>query len=618
MVFADGDGAGATGQLGAISSAELTALTALYSTGYATGLAASQFGEIDGLNMGYPPGSPLTITRGLVNPLTFAGGITYTNLQIVDVMLGSGDDNFTVSNTVPQTITTVQGGGGNNTLTATGGGGYDAPLVLAASTTQNGQYYNSTTQSLTGWAREFTYPDPTSGHSLLDASQDPNSVILYGGRGNTYIYGGGGGDQIFGGGGTDFILAGSGNDIIRANDGLNLDLTHPLAQVVAENLNALIVTHDPSASDSPTGDPLTPVMDSIYGGIGHDIVFLDHGNVDQLSNPITGTVGVLDAYTTDPVAFGLSSVYGASNGSMVVLAGTGRQTINLGHTSQANVVVKNGYVYFAQPDSWTSRLLRVGSTSPGAGGNDRITLGDGNDVVVAGTGFDQITGGDGNKVILADDGEVIWSATQLQKIVSQDPGVSADSTDANSVVLGNGNDVIFGGSGANTITAGNGNDVVAGANGELDFQNGVPTTFESTDPTYGANNKITLGSGSGVVIGGPGSNQISAGPGYAVIAGNGQAEYSAGLHSWLILSPAPPAPPVVTQPASSSPALSVPASIAPIVLVVSTNALVISKPKAKKAKKAKKPVKKPVKHKKSKSKTKQKPKAGGATKKGKS
>ena len=38
-------------------------------------------------------------------------------------MLGTGADNFTVSDTVPDSITMIQGGGGLNTLTATGGGG---------------------------------------------------------------------------------------------------------------------------------------------------------------------------------------------------------------------------------------------------------------------------------------------------------------------------------------------------------------------------------------------------------------------------------------------------------------------------------------------------------------
>ena len=383
-VFDDGQVAAQTGHLGSITSAEFNVLSGLYQAPYNVGLDPSQFGEIDGLGMS----GALTFSGANAphtGPLTFAGGITYRNVDVVNVMLGQGDDTFTVTNTVPNTITMIQGGGGNNHLIATGGGGYSSPLLLMASTTQNGQYYNATTDSINAYvkaieqgtalpaitpmAREFTIP--TSGQSILDATQDPNSVIMYGGRGNALIYGGGGGDQIAGGTGSDQIYAGTGNDIIHVNDGFNVDLTHPLAQIVAQDLPALTVAHDPALTDSPTGDPLYGTSSQVYLGGGHDIVFLDHGDVQQLSNAITGTANVIGARTTDPWAVGLSSVYGQFNGTAVVLAGSGAQTVDLSRTNQANVVVKNGYVTFSQADGWISHLAQVGSTDPGSGGNDQ-------------------------------------------------------------------------------------------------------------------------------------------------------------------------------------------------------------------------------------------------------
>ena len=273
--------------------------------------------------------------------VTYDGGIAYRDIDVINVMLGQGNDNFTVTGTVPNTITMIQGGGGDNTITATGGGGYNSPLLLFASTTQNGSYYDATTASISAYieaveqgttlpsvlpmAYEFTDLPTGSAHSVLDASLDANSVIMYGGAGSTYIYGGGNGDQIAGGSGNDEIYAGSGNDLIHGDDGFNVNLTSPLAEIIADNLSALIVTHDPSPTDSPTGDPLLPTSDQIYAGLGHDIIFLDHGVVDQLNDPITGTGGVLDAYTTDPIAFGLSAVYGSAGGTAIVLAGSGRR-----------------------------------------------------------------------------------------------------------------------------------------------------------------------------------------------------------------------------------------------------------------------------------------------------
>jgi Ca2+-binding RTX toxin-like protein len=532
-VFTDGNAPGYVGELGAISSSEYASLQTLYAPALAAGLAQSQFGQIGGLGIG---GQVTFKTTGL----TFAGGITYHGIQVVDVLLGSGSTSvsseglFTVSATVPGSITVIQGGGGDKKLVATGGGGPNSPLILLGNTTQDGSFYNSTITDITG--EGWVYSNP--GQSFIDASADPNSVIIYGGVGNSRIFGGGGGDQIFGGSGSDTITAGSGNDIIHADDGLNLDLSAPLDEVVSDDLNALIVTHEPSASDSPTGDPLRPTNDVIYGGLGHDIILMGHGVVDQDDNPITGTAGVVDAYTTDPGSDGLSSVFGAQGASTIVLAGSGSQTIDLGDTSQPNVIVKTGYVYFSQPGGWIQQLSKVGSSDPGAGGTDTITTGGGDDVIVSGTGVDRITGGAGNKIVLSDDGEVIWAGGVLSEVVSQDPTVSQFSTFANVVTLGSGNDIVFGGSGANTITLGSGNDIVVGANGQLTFDlQGRPATLQAVYPTYGAANTISLGDGTGVVLGGPGSSSITAGSGYLSVPVADQAVYSPSTGTWALVVP---------------------------------------------------------------------------------
>ncbi len=552
-VFNDQAPAGQTGTLGQISAGQYAALGVLLAGAPAAALPLADFGAIGGLGMSAAGSLSLGAS---VSPsaLSLDGGIVYGSIDVVDLLLGSTassvatENVFTVTATARNTITVVQGGGGYKKLVATGGGGYYSPLILLGNTTQDGSFYNSTPGSLTGGARIYASP----GQSVIDASLDPNNVIIYGGVGDSMIFGGGGGDQIFGGSGSDLIQAGSGNDIIHANDGINLDLSHTLAQDIAGNLPAMTVVNQPDGPPaSPTADPLYATSDQIYAGMGHDIIIMDHGIVDQLNNPITGTQGVIDAYTVDPITVGLSSVFGAYNGSAVVLAGSGPQTINLGHTKYANVVVKNGYVYFAGPDSWIGKLAKVGSTAPGAGGRDTITLGNGNDIVVAGTGFDRIIGGGGNKIVLGDDGQITWKANALVSIVSQDPSVSLHSTQANTITLGNGNDIVFGGSGANTITLGTGNDIVVGADGQLTFAAGVPQTLQTIYPTYGGANSITVGGADGVVIGGPGANVITVGPGAvgasnAVVFGIGSASYDPATGAWVVVSPAPAIAPAQT------------------------------------------------------------------------
>ncbi len=159
---------------------------------------------------------------------------------------------FTVSSTVDQTITVVQGGGGYKKIVATGGGGYSSPLILLGNTTQDGSFYDSHHRQPD--RRGTRVPQPGR-QSVIDASLDPFGVIIYGGIGNSTIYGGGGGDQIFGGSGQDAIFAGTGNDLIHANDGINLDLSHPLHQIIAQGLPALLVVNYGCRAGLPTSDP---------------------------------------------------------------------------------------------------------------------------------------------------------------------------------------------------------------------------------------------------------------------------------------------------------------------------------------------------------------------------
>jgi hypothetical protein len=616
-VFNDGQPIGVTGHMGAIPGGELTALNTLPIN---PGSDSNLYKEIDGLNMGSGlsfsgPNAPNTGAVG------FAGGITYGHLDVVDVLLGNrlhngtfGLDNdpwathFNISDALPNAITLVQGGGGDKKITVSGGGAWNAPLVVFGNTSQDGHYYDSTTSALTGRGRVYT----SAGQSVIDGSTDPNPLVIYGGPGNSLIYGSAGGDQIAGGGGLDTIYAGSGNDIIRANDGFNLDLTHPMSQVLQGDLPALTVVHDFSASDSPTGDLLYPTSDQIFGGPGRDIVLLSHGEVDQTDNPLSDTVGVIDAYTVDSGDFGSSSFFGALNSSAIVLAGSGIQTVDVGHTNLANLVVKNGYVYFSRPDGWIQHLSKVGTVDPGYKSNLKITTGNGNDIIVAGPGQDTITGGDGDKIILGDDGELKWSGGVLSQIFSQDETVSLGNPRANTITLGNGNDIVFGGSGTNTITLGNGNDIVAPANGQLDFDaSGTPTTFETVFPTSGANNQVTLGSGAGVLIGGPGQNAITGGANYLIIPSNGQAAYDANLRRWVQV-----APPIVSQPptlgTSPAPTIASPPVTQPVGQPVTP-----SKPKPggkPKHKKGHKHKKKPTRHPKPKGKGKGKPKGKGKKK----
>ena len=65
------------------------------------------------------------------------------------------------------------------------------------------------------------------------------------------------------------------------------------------------------------------------------------------------------------------------------------------------------------------------------------------------------------------------------------------------ITLGAGNDVVLGGAGSNTISAKGGNDVVVGHNGTVGYATpGVLSVIATSDPSFGGDDTIKLGGGS--------------------------------------------------------------------------------------------------------------------------
>ena len=120
---------------------------------------------------GFGTAGPLTFTSvDFGEPTTVPGGISFggvrftggafvtdphlTTLEVVNLMLGTGDDLLTITGSATPGIdistgiaavhgglTLVQGGGGNDHITVTGGGGPGAPLVVYGDTSQDGSWY---------------------------------------------------------------------------------------------------------------------------------------------------------------------------------------------------------------------------------------------------------------------------------------------------------------------------------------------------------------------------------------------------------------------------------------------------------------------------------------------
>jgi Ca2+-binding RTX toxin-like protein len=481
-VFNDGSDKNDVGTLGrAVATSELAAV---YGQPMNT-LDMATFGSIAGFGMA-------------------SGGIVYHNVQIVDVMLGTGDDTFTVNDTTAGSVTVVQGGGGSNRLIANGGGGADAPLVLFGGTSQDGSFYSSTVRHVDGHARTFS----NAGDNIIDARNATKSVIMYGGVGRDTIYGGRGDDWIAGGSGANTLDGRGGNDILLGASGFNIDLSERLSR----SSQMLTVVSAASRTDNRiTGDKLSAGSNRISGGTGNNIVFGDYGVVVQEDGvqSIT-TTGRVDFLKTTRPSNGANNVIDVGDGNNVVFgalfddvitAGKGRNVL---FGEFGSVHYENGIV-----DS-------VAGVHAGLGGKNQITAGGGKNTIIGGAGADNISATGGDNAVLADEGVVAFRSGVLVSIDAKKPEFGGDDR----ITLGHGNNVVVGGNGMDKISTGNGNNVLFGDSGRASYVKGVLTYAGTVGTGHGGNDAITVGNGANIVIGGVGADSIIGGDGKNRIIGD--------------------------------------------------------------------------------------------------
>ena len=383
-----------------------------------------EFVHIEGLRMGEGL-DPLIVDFGSsqeTDERSFERGIIYHRLEVVDILLGQGNDTFTVAETVETeqtdmdtglptgvtegTITVIQGGGGDDHIIVTGGGGAIAPLVVLGDTTQDGAFYNSTTAELTDYltgvativplAREFTNP----GNDIIDASASSEFLTIYGGEGSDTIYGSQVGDHIAGGSGGDTIHGEGGDDHIYGDAGFNLDLTQRLEQATLAESQVLIVVNNDAATE-PTKDELGPAEDTIMGNAGSDIIFGDYGVINQ--TPFTQRITTLDNVelidSVNPNSGGDDTIHG-HQGIDRILGGFGGDTIYGGEDGDI-VLGDSGIIDYAA-DGNLATVDEILTTERTVGGVDTIRGNDGQDVLIGGAFGDRIDGGAQEDLIFGD------------------------------------------------------------------------------------------------------------------------------------------------------------------------------------------------------------------------
>ena len=162
------------------------------------------------------------------------------------------------------------------------------------------------------------------------------------------------------------------------------------------------------------------------------------------------------------------------------------------------------------------RLSEVFSVEGGTAGDDVITSGNGDDILIGGFGADQLRSGDGSDILVGDSGRVVFELGNLLLIESMD---SFDQSGTN--------DVLSGGDGVNYLIGGLGNDeiltgftdgsefsLILGDLGEISFSYNASTGINSVTgmassfPGIGGDDKVSSSGSSDWIIAGSGMDQL--------------------------------------------------------------------------------------------------------------
>ncbi len=412
--------------------------------------------------------------------ITLQGSIAAQN---IDIFGGDGADTINLSPTNVQTgVDVIFGDGGTVTYGATG-------VVTGIATTDDGKGGNDTI--------------------TIGIAANPAEAIVFGGEGSNTITMNDGQGVVFGG---DGIMN-------YTTTGALTTITSVVPDIVGnDTLNLLGSTSVIAFGGSGNS--------TINAGQGSSFIF---GHEGQAYYGATG--GILESVKTIDPTDGTGTTITVNdnvNSTNVIMGGNGAGTIAVGGGTDT-IIGHNGIVTFSGRNT-----AEVASQYQVNGGNETITMGNGNDIVIGGSGSNTITATSGNQIVVGDNATILYDANgNVASITSTDVvtvgTVTTDYGGNNTINLGNGNDLVIGGLGANKITVGNGNSSIIASDGRFTLVNDVLTLAQTLYPTVGGSDTVNVGTGRNVVIGGPGNDTITlaASTTYAVLGGPGVVTYDA-------------------------------------------------------------------------------------------
>ena len=237
---------------------------------------ANSIDRLNVLNDGSAANDVGTLTGTTLTGLGSTGGIVYLALEILDILLGIGDDTFTVHGTMTPDgvhggITVIHGGAGGDTIAvrpASGSGSTTlaSPLVVYGDTSQDGSEYNDVPGTPALYARHFAVI-PGNNQDTLDAGASLSGVALYGGFDNDVIRGSQGNDYLAGGSGNDHIRGNGGSDLVYGDSGFNAVFLGAFGFPTGADRNTrdVAVPTVNTAGHAPNSDDMVAGHDTITG-----------------------------------------------------------------------------------------------------------------------------------------------------------------------------------------------------------------------------------------------------------------------------------------------------------------------------------------------------------------
>ena len=368
-----------------------------------------------------------------------------------------------------------------DTIVATGADP-ESPLVLFGDTSQDASRYDiePANGDFTGNAVVFNTP----GNDVIDASDlvavppvDGDDtwflpVTIYGGAGNDLLIGSQAGDHIAGGSGDDLIFAQDGVDHVYGDSGFNVDYEVTVDETSVHDVARLLTVPTVDKSIEVSRDGLVAGSDEIHGEGGDDIVFGDHGVIDQADGTLRIlTTGSVTRIATDVPDNAADDDLFGNAGRDRLLGGGGGDDIDGGE--QNNVVIgDHGFIDLVVNDADLTDVDVIQTTQPTIGGVDTITTGSGNDIILGGTAGDTVRASAGNDLVFGDhgkiEGNVDGAFLPLEDATPEFTFLAIDTQNTD----GGGNDTIFGEAGEDILLGQQGADTIRGGSDDDDIIGG--------------------------------------------------------------------------------------------------------------------------------------------------